>query len=218
MRHEAGAWPAVARSYRELVAPGMAAAAPFYPGSPLLALGLLREQDRLIACDLVDEVAADLKAALRGDLRAAVHARDGWAAIRAFLPQKTGRTVVLIDPPFEAKAEFDLLAHHLIEAARRAPAAIVLGWYPLKGRAAADRLHATLAQSGVARILAAELLTQPADDAGRFAGSGIIVIRPPWQLDAALAQGLPRLLDLTGFGATGTTAVTWLAGEENDNR
>jgi 23S rRNA (adenine2030-N6)-methyltransferase len=70
----------------------------------------------------------------------------------------------------------------------------------------------------VAKVLAAELLTQPADDAGRFAGSGLIVIRPPWQLDAALAQALPALLGLSGFGATGTTAVTWLAGEERDDR
>lgn len=212
-RLQGAEWPPVARPYRDLVLPGLKQTPALYPGSPLVALALLRPHDRLIACDMVSDVADDLRALLRHDSRAAVHERDGWGAIRAFLPVKSGRTVVLIDPPFEAADEFDLLARHLIEAAKRAPTAIILGWYPVKGREPAARLHRALRDAGIARILVAELLTQPADDPRRFAGSGMIIIRPPWQLDAGLAEGLPEMLVSLGFSATGATGVTWLAGE-----
>lgn len=216
MRHAGDAWPAVAQPYRRLVAPGMEQVPAFYPGSPLIALGMLRDQDRLIACETVEPVAAELRAALRGEPRAAVHVRDGWEALRAFLPPRSGRALVLIDPPFEAAGEFDLLARHLAEAARRAPTAVILGWYPVKGTGPSRRLKESLAGAGIPKVLAAELLAQPADDPGRFAGSGMIVIRPPWQLDAALAQGLPKLLDLAGFTATGTASARWLAGEAEE--
>ncbi len=208
-RHPVSAWPAVAGPYAAVLGDDWM----LYPGSPLVALRALRDQDRLIACETETEVADALSTAIGRDPRAAVHRRDGWSALRAFLPVKAGRAVVLIDPPFEAAGEFDLLARHLIEAARRASTAIVIGWYPVKGRAAADRLHRALREAGVAKTLAVELLTQPDHDATRFAGSGLIVIRPPWQLDTALAEGLPALLALMGYAGTGSTRVEWLTGE-----
>lgn len=207
--HDPATWPPLCAAY----ATALAGDALLYPGSPLVALRLLREQDRVIACETVAPVADALKDALARDPRAAVHRRDGWGALRAFLPVKTGRSVVLIDPPFEAGDDFEQLAAHLIEAAKRASTAILLGWYPVKGRRAADRLHETLRVSGVARTLAVELLTQPDHDPGRFAGSGLIVIRPPWRLDEDLARDLPALVDLMGYRATGSARVEWLAGE-----
>ena len=158
-------------------------------------------------------MAEDLRFALAHDPRAAVHRRDGWAALRAFLPVKVGRSLVLIDPPFEAANEFALLADNLVQAARRASTAIVIGWYPVKGRQAADRLHETLRGAGIAKVLAVEFLTQPDHDPARFAGSGLIVIRPPWHFDTAMKDDLPRLLTLMGQAHTGKVSVDWLTGE-----
>lgn len=208
--HDVASWPAAALPYAEALGQDPM----LYPGSPLVALRLLREQDRLIACETEEEVAEDLRHALAHDPRAAVHRRDGWAALRAFLPVKTGRSLVLIDPPFEAADEFSLLADHLAMAARRASTAIVMGWYPVKGRQAADRLHESLRQAGIPKVLAVEFLTQPDHDPARFAGSGLVVVRPPWQFDTAMAEDLPRLLAMMGRTGTGKVRVEWLSGEE----
>lgn len=202
-------WPAIAAPY----ATALTGHVTPYPGSPLVALRLLRAQDQVIACETVEPVAAELRNALSGDPRAAVHRRDGWSALRAFLPVRSGRALVLIDPPFEAGDDFARLAQHMTEAARRAPTAIILGWYPVKGRRSADALHAAMRDAGIPKVLAVELLTQPDHDAGRFAGSGLIVIRPPFRLDEDLARDLPALIDIMGYRATGSARIDWLAGE-----
>jgi len=96
-----------------------------YPGSPLLALALIRPQDRLIACELEPRAAAALKGVLR-DRRATVLAIDGWTALGAYVPPKERRGVVLVDPPFEEPADFTRLASALA-AAHRKPASMRCG-------------------------------------------------------------------------------------------
>src|SRR5215468_10296653 len=81
-----------------------------YPGSPLIARALLRPQDRLTACELEPKARKHLIDALRRDSQARVVDLDGWTALPAFVPPKERRGLVLIDPPFEAKDEFERLA------------------------------------------------------------------------------------------------------------
>jgi 23S rRNA (adenine2030-N6)-methyltransferase len=81
-----------------------------YPGSPLIARALLRPQDRLTACELETTARKTLIDALRRDTQARVVDLDGWTALPAFVPPKERRGLVLIDPPFEAKDEFERLA------------------------------------------------------------------------------------------------------------
>ena len=85
-----------------------AAELPHYPGSPLLAARALRGHDRLAACELQAEEAAALRSLFAGDPRVAVHARDGYGAVRALLPPRVdgtryARGLVLVDPPYEAQ-------------------------------------------------------------------------------------------------------------------
>ncbi|HWU71752.1 MAG TPA: 23S rRNA (adenine(2030)-N(6))-methyltransferase RlmJ, partial [Pseudoxanthomonas sp.] len=116
-----------------------------YPGSPLLAAQALRERDRLAACELQPEEAAELKALFARDPRVAVHARDGYDAIKALLPPKRAdksggdtkfaRGLVLIDPPYEAQdAEYPRIAAALKEGLARWPNATWVVWYPIKQR------------------------------------------------------------------------------------
>src|SRR5580704_6989195 len=110
-----------------------------YPGSPLIALSLMRPQDRLVACELEPRAAAALKGVLR-DRRAKVLALDGWTALGAYVPPKERRGVVLVDPPFEEAADFTRLASALAAAHRKWPTGIYLLWYPIKERDAPDAL------------------------------------------------------------------------------
>src|SRR5690606_987311 len=100
----AGGVQALAR-YRDAVAACRSAHGDAaYPGSPWLLAHALREQDRIACCELQPEEAAALKRCFHGDPRVGVHQRDGYAAIPALLPPRSGATrfgrgLVLVDPP-----------------------------------------------------------------------------------------------------------------------
>ena len=91
---------------------------PSIPGSPAIALGLMRAQDTLIANELHPEEQALLKAAVGADRRAKVMALDAWVALKALLPPKERRGIVLIDPPFEEKGELDRMVAGLAQGLR----------------------------------------------------------------------------------------------------
>jgi 23S rRNA (adenine2030-N6)-methyltransferase len=179
-----------------------------YPGSPLIALALIRPQDRLIACELEPRAAAALEGVLR-DRRAKVLAIDGWTALGAYVPPKERRGVVLVDPPFEEAADFTRLASALAAAHRKWPTGIYMLWYPIKERAAPDALARQLRKLEMPGVLRCEItLGPPRADAG-LVGSGLIVINPPFKLDADLKVLLPALAE--AFAAEAAWRVDWLA-------
>src|ERR1043165_9663162 len=102
-----------------------------YPGSPLIAQALARPQDRLALCEKEPEIAAALKQTLGRDRRVAIHHRDGYEAY-ALLPPQEKRGLVLIDPPFERRDEFDTVAEFLERAVGRFANGIYAAWYPVK--------------------------------------------------------------------------------------
>jgi 23S rRNA (adenine2030-N6)-methyltransferase len=164
-----------------------------YPGSPLIAEHLMRAQDRLIACELEPRSAAALTAALRGDRRAKALAIDGWTALGAYVPPKERRGVVLTDPPFEDAGDFMRLSGALAAAHRKWPTGIYMLWYPIKGREAPDGLARRLERLAIPRVLRSEImLGRPRNDAG-LVGSGLIVVNPPFTLEAELRALLPPL-------------------------
>jgi len=180
-----------------------------YPGSPLLAASLLRPQDRLVACELEPRSAALLNAALRGDRRAKALSLDGWTALGAFVPPKERRGVVVVDPPFEEAAEFTRLSGALAAAHRKWPTGIYLLWYPIKERAAPDALARRLRELAMPSVLRSEImLGAPRADAG-LVGSGLIVINPPFQLDAELTVLVPALAKVLSPQAV--ARLDWLA-------
>src|ERR1700680_3419511 len=118
-----------------------------YPGSPLIARALLRPQDRMVACEVEPSARKLLIDALRRDPQARVVDLDGWVALPAFVPPNERRGLVLIDPPFEQKDEFERLAGGFAEAFAKWPTGIYLLWYPVKSRRATDDLARHVAQS-----------------------------------------------------------------------
>ncbi|WP_420007342.1 23S rRNA (adenine(2030)-N(6))-methyltransferase RlmJ [Xanthomonas sacchari] len=189
-----------------------------YPGSPLLVAQALRTQDRLAACELQPEEAAELKALFAHDRRVQVHTGDGYAAIKAFLPPKSGanrigRGLVLIDPPYEAQdAEYPLIVAALRETLSRWPQAVCAVWYPIKQRRSLQPFFRKAAALPVASALVAELQVRPDDSPLRLNGSGMLLLNPPWQFEQALAQALPPLKAHLGE-AGASTRLEWLKRE-----
>jgi 23S rRNA (adenine2030-N6)-methyltransferase len=193
----------------------------YYPGSPLIALSLMRPQDRLVACELEPHASAALTASLRSDARARAVAIDGWVALNAYVPPKERRGLVLIDPPYEHKDEFNRLADALVAAERKWATGIYLVWYPIKDRAGPDRLASVLRRSATAKTvqkaLRIELEWAPSEARTGLGGTGLIVVNPPWRLADELEHMLPALRSalrpLPAAPTGGRGKVDWLTGE-----
>lgn len=183
-----------------------------YPGSPLLASLLMRENDRGILCELQPEECAALKALFKGDTRFAVHERDGYAAMNALLPPKERRGLVLIDPPFEAQDdEFRIVEKALADAQRRWPGGIYAVWYPIKLRQQVQPFHRWLGRTGFSKVLVGELLLHPDNSALRLNGCGMAIVNPPWKFEKQLEELLPALESLLSQGRFGQHRIEWLA-------
>lgn len=189
-----------------------------YPGSPLLVAQALREQDRLAACELQEEEAQALKELFAHDAKVAVHARDGYAAIKALLPPRIGETkfargLVLIDPPYEVQdAEYPQIIATLREAMTRWPNAIYAVWYPIKMRRSLMHFFRKAEALPARSALLAELQIRPDDSPLRLNGSGMLILNAPWQFDHTLAPALPVLKKVLGE-ARATTRLEWLKQE-----
>jgi 23S rRNA (adenine2030-N6)-methyltransferase len=186
-----------------------------YPGSPWLLAHALRPDDRIAACELHPEEAGQLRVNFAGDERMAVHARDGYAAMKALLPPRIGTTrynrgLVLIDPPYEAQLEeFDTIIAALRDAVVRFPQAIYAVWYPIKLRRSLLPFFRRATAVPAKSALLAELQVHPDDSPLRMNGSGMLMLNAPWQLDTRLAPALESLR--AALGETGASArVEWL--------
>ena len=186
-----------------------------YPGSPLLVAQALRAQDRLAACELQPDEAAALKELFAHDARVAVHARDGYAAIKAMLPPRLGSTkfargLVLIDPPYEVQDnEYPQIISAVREALQRWPQATYAIWYPIKLRRSLQPVLRKAAALPAKSVLLAELQVRPDDSPLRLNGSGLVLVNPPWKFDQQLAPALPVLKSALGEKGA-TTRLEWL--------
>ncbi|MGQ0676037.1 MAG: 23S rRNA (adenine(2030)-N(6))-methyltransferase RlmJ [Rhodospirillales bacterium] len=183
----------------------------FYPGSPVIVRALLRQQDRLVACELHPEDAHDLDRRFRGDRQAQVHHRDGYEALGALLPPLERRGLVLIDPPFEDPSERRLVVQALASAHARWPQGIYALWYPVKSRAEARLFHAELVNTGIRRQLAAEMTVRGGDDPTILNGCGMAIVNPPFKLDETFRAVLPALHQC--LAGEGGSDVRWLVPE-----
>lgn len=208
--------PAQLARYLELVRaanPAGAAQPRFYPGSPLIAHELLRADDRLVLCEIVLQEAEALARELGRDPRVMVRVQDGYAALKALLPPPERRGLVLIDPPYEKPQEFGQAIESLRAAHARWPTGIYALWYPQKEREPIGRMERTLIESGIRRVLRAELCVFPPDSAFRLNGSGMIVINPPWKLDESLRAAGDWLLARLRRVEGAVCRVGWLVPE-----
>lgn len=171
-----------------------------YPGSPLIARALMREADRLVVNELHPEDNQTLGALFRRDAQVKVMAMDGWTAVRALLPPKERRGLVLIDPPFEAPGEFGRIAAALADAHRRFVNGMAFVWYPVKEKAAVETLFAAIEPIGLKKTLRAELFIRRPDDPAKFNASGLFIVNPPWTLQRHLETLGPFLAERLAQG------------------
>jgi 23S rRNA (adenine2030-N6)-methyltransferase len=179
-----------------------------YSGSPLQIARSLRPQDRLIANELHPEDAATLRQNLRLYKNTVVTEQDAYQCIRAHVPPKEKRGLVLIDPPFEERDEFETLARQMGEWKKRFATGIYLLWYPVKAHLAVEAMKRAAADSGFARVWFIETLLHPRPVPDVFNGSGLIVFNAPYRLPERMDALIPYLKENLGFVETRSDWLT----------
>jgi 23S rRNA (adenine2030-N6)-methyltransferase len=171
-----------------------------YPGSPLIAQELLRDQDRLRLFELHPTDHEILQENFSADSRRVLLQKaDGFGALKALLPPPPRRALVLIDPPYEEKQDYQRVVTALKEGLKRFANGIYAVWYPQLQRIDAQQLPGQLKQLEVKSWLNVTLSVQtPSEEGFGMHGSGMFILNPPWTLHDELKQVMPYLVKLLG--------------------
>ncbi|MDP2732548.1 MAG: 23S rRNA (adenine(2030)-N(6))-methyltransferase RlmJ [Hoeflea sp.] len=184
-----------------------------YPGSPKLARMLMRKQDRLTAIELHPTDANQLRSAFAGDHQVRVIELDGWLALGGHLPPKEKRGLVLVDPPFEADGEYDRMIDGLARATRRFAGGTYMLWHPIKADSPLAAFDKKLIALNRPRTLSVRLLTRDNKTAPGLNGSGLVIVNPPFTLEADLNKVLPELARLLAQGPGARSELRMLVAE-----
>ncbi|CAN5335120.1 23S rRNA (adenine(2030)-N(6))-methyltransferase RlmJ [soil metagenome] len=182
----------------------------YYPGSPVITHKLLRPQDRMVLSELHPDDHLLLNNTFYRDNQVAVHQLDGYQLLKAFLPPKERRGLVLIDPPFEDKAEFKNIVAALRMSLKLWETGVYAIWYPIKDRLAVRNFLRQLQRSVTTKILLAELLIMPENAPLQLKGCGMVIINPPWQLEQQLQPEVQWLWQHLAPTKEGRWQVEWL--------
>jgi len=184
-----------------------------YPGSPLLARRLMRPGDCLIANELHPEDFGHLDQLFGEDRQVKVMALDGWVTLKALLPPKERRGVILIDPPFEQPGEFQRLVDGLVAGRRRFATGTFILWYPIKDPAAVGAFKQALKDLRIEKLMCVELILRAVRDLSVLNGCGLVILNPPYELDRKLELLMPELGRVLGEEAEACGDVSWLSGD-----
>ncbi|TDB48868.1 23S rRNA (adenine(2030)-N(6))-methyltransferase RlmJ [Photorhabdus khanii] len=185
----------------------------YYPGSPLIARHLLRQDDKFNLTELHPSDYPLLRNEFSRDNRSRVVRADGYQQLKSQLPPQSRRGFILIDPPYELKSDYQAVVQAIQEGYKRFATGTYALWYPVVLRQQIKRLVRDLEATGIRRILQIELAVRPDSDQRGMTASGMIVINPPWKLEQQMKSVLPWLHKVLVPEGTGHTLVKWIAPE-----
>jgi 23S rRNA (adenine2030-N6)-methyltransferase len=156
----------------------------FYPGSPRIARRFLRPGDRMVVSELNKDDCAALAILFEGDRQVVVRQVDGYQALKASLPPRERRGLVLVDSSFDRSGEFTRLVEALESGHQRFATGVYALWYPLMEPATMHGFERALVATGIRKILQLELGVLPEGWTISLRGCGLVVVNPPFGFDA----------------------------------
>ncbi|MDB5644182.1 MAG: rRNA ((2030)-N(6))-methyltransferase RlmJ [Hyphomicrobiales bacterium] len=184
-----------------------------YSGSPSLAQKLLRKQDRLTLCELHPDDSRALERSIGRDNRVRLLNEDGYRALKGLTPPTERRGLVLIDPPFESRDEFETMEAALYAAWRKWPTGMFALWYPVKEIRPVAHFITRLKEREIPRMLRLELTVELIRTDGPLAATGLILVNPPFVLEAEARTLLPVFAKLMARGPGAGFAIEQMTGE-----
>ena len=187
----------------------------YYPGSPAIAQALLRRQDRLLLTELHPQDYDELFREFHSDKRIQIHKQDAYQGLKAFLPPAEKRGLVLIDPPYERKDEYERVVAGLKTAYAHWSNGVYAIWYPIMSRGLQTRFLDACIATGIRKQLHAEFMIAPFTHTQdrQFVGCGVVLVNPPWKVDVAIEESLRWLREPLQQHAEPNAQLTWLVPE-----
>jgi 23S rRNA (adenine2030-N6)-methyltransferase len=165
-----------------------------YPGSPTFSQSQLREQDRMILMELHSSEIEELRQNFHYDRRIAIHHRDGFEGAVALSPPTPRRGLMLIDPAYEDKEDYDRVIKTVREVHRRWATGVIAVWFPMLGRA---RDHSPMLIKALSRLPGARVMTlavsHQTEEFGMH-GSGMLLVNTPWQFGAVVDPAMNEVV------------------------
>lgn len=184
----------------------------YYPGSPRVARAQIRKQDRMVLTELHPSDHPLLEQEFQRDAQVRIYKEDGFARLKASLPPKERRGLVLIDPPYELAKEYRDVVNAISQSYKRWATGIYAIWYPVVNRVDIDDMLEGLEALGIRKILQIELGVAPDTNERGMTASGMIIINPPWKLENQMREILPFLQQAIA-PVTGHFNLRWVVPE-----
>lgn len=146
-----------------------------YPGSPYIIKYLMRDIDRAIFVEKNPKVFEKLKV-IKGN-RVMLHNRCGYEAINALLPLEEKRGIILIDPPFESKMEFQKIIESILVLKKKFSNALIMIWYPIKNQELVSKFYNEIFDMNLNEIIL-EYSHDNSEKIGNLTKCGLMVINP----------------------------------------
>lgn len=175
-----------------------------YPGSPAIAEQFLRADDKMRLFELHPNDNKLLNENFQGfGKQVKIEMQNGFAGIKACLPPPTRRAVVLIDPPYEDKQDYEHVVNMVKDSLKRFATGTYLIWYPILQRPEPAEMIESLMHLNVADWLHVSMsIHAPSVEGYGMHGSGLFIINPPWTLPNILAETMPTLTEILALDDT----------------
>ena len=168
----------------------------FYPGSPLIALNLLRKDDHADLMELhpkefqvLENNLSHLYSTRKGLSTLDIHKEDGLEMALKLLPNSGDLTLLFVDPSYEIKAEYEKIVMFFEECVRKNEDVTLLLWYPMLNKRQHTPMAETLKSNFKETILHQEILFADPAETSRMYGSGLLCCNAP----VAFAEELEKI-------------------------
>ncbi|MDS9467212.1 23S rRNA (adenine(2030)-N(6))-methyltransferase RlmJ [Paracoccus sp. MBLB3053] len=150
-----------------------------YPGSPLFARYFLRPEDNAHLAELHPAEHEALASVTRF---AHLHQQDGFAMAHAVCPPTPRRGLMLIDPSYEVKTEYEIVPRQVSKLARKWNVGVIALWYPILTDSRQAPMVEALRKNHPDALIS-EVRFPPARPGHGMIGSGMFVLNPPYGLE-----------------------------------
>lgn len=106
-----------------------------------------------------------------------IHHIDAYNAVKAFCPFTEKPGLILLDPAFEMKSEFNKIFDSMMLIKKRFAGAIIMLWYPIKNRVLVDNFYANYNKIGFTDTIGFEFAIRPMEGMNKC---GILIANPPY--------------------------------------
>ena len=164
-----------------------------YPGSCFLAARSLRPNDNLYFFELHPKEFLNLKKNFENDSRVIIENRDSYQRLKKLLPPKEKRAVILIDPSYELKDEYEKVLKMLSDCYKKFPLGVYIIWYPVLKSKKSEKFIFNVLKKNYKNLSHVEMITDNLNNG--MQGSGLFILNCPWSIENDIKKSLETIFD-----------------------